>query len=194
MPTTHGRWYQFPCKLFQKAVKELRMANQLFVPVPVPEDLVDEVFEFIVERRRASARVEASTTAAPDEWSPADLTDFFMRSSENPRAILEVLARNPDARLTTADLARAIGKGDEPRGTWSVAGVLSAIKKKAKRTYGRDWPFACSYDHGSETYYYTMPAGYASVVSAAAETLEAAISAARSARANHTTAEQHHPV
>lgn len=157
------------------------MVDQQFVAVPVPAELVPDVFQFVLDRTRARAE-RAPTKPATDvpspEWSPEELAEFFIEASQNPRAIMELLASRPGERLTTEDFARAIGKGDDPKGTWSVAGVLGVIQKNAKRNYGRGWPFDYEYDRDSETYYYSMPEPYASVITSEAERLRSAIAAA----------------
>jgi hypothetical protein len=161
------------------------MVDQQFVAVPVPADLVADVFQFVLDRTRVRTDGSHTKPAAgvlPPEWPPEELAEFFWEASQNPRAIMELLAGRPGERLTTEDFARAIGKGDDPKGTWSVAGVLGAIRKKAKRKNGRDWPFDCVHDRESETYYYSMPAAYASVITSEAERLRSAIAAASPAK------------
>jgi len=151
------------------------MVDQQFVSVPVPARLVPDVFQFVLDKTRAGSTPELASEA-PSEWSAAELALFFSASSKNPRAIMECLAARPGESLTTADFAGAIGKRrDDPRGTWSVAGVLGAIQKSAKRNFGRDWPFECAYSSDGETYYYSMPERYASVIAAEAARLRTAL-------------------
>ena len=153
------------------------MPDQQFVPVPVPPDLVPDVFQLVLDRLREQP--EGSSPTAPDagsgEWPEEDLANFFFSSSENPQAIMALLAEHPTEGLTTEDFARAIGKADDPRGTWSVAGVLGAIQKSAKHRHRRDWPFQVSHDPANGTYRYTMQPDYAKVIAAEAKTLRSAI-------------------
>jgi hypothetical protein len=153
------------------------MPDQQFVAVPVPPSLVPDVLQLVLDRireqpeRSPSSQLEAGSI----EWADADLADFFWTSSENPRAIMALLAERPTEGLTTEDFALAIGKGGDPRGTWSVAGVLGAIQKSAKHRYGRDWPFEVSRDAASDLYRYTMPPAYAAVIAAQAKALRDSI-------------------
>jgi hypothetical protein len=88
-----------------------------FVQLSVPEEIYDEVIEFIVDRLRAQRRRASRTSravkagssgGAEDEvWEDDDLRRLMEIANDRLRKALVAIARSPDFKLSTEDLAGA---------------------------------------------------------------------------------------
>src|SRR5687768_16266712 len=100
------------------------MAKEEFVMVPVPADRVEEVYEVLGRPRRSEGgqggklveivRDDERSTASI-RWSDELLGRCYRESPPAMCAVFETLAGRPGERVTSEDLATAIGESkDEP--------------------------------------------------------------------------------
>ena len=118
----------------------IEAAAPRLVPLSVPEELYEDVIEFIAARLRAKRK--GTTRSAPrarkdkvaksehEIWKTKQLVDL-LESNDNLRDALIAIARNGEMRAD--ELAEAAGV--EPGRAWG--GFMSRAVTRAKRAYGR---------------------------------------------------------
>lgn len=129
-----------------------------FVMVPVPEELVLEVYALINERKepKPGAPTKAKSTAMAPSWSDEEIERAYRQSPPAMKALLDTLAAHPGEWLSTADLSgpvsEAIGK---EYGWMQLAGVLGAFGRRTKSRYGKDsWFFDVERDDMNQRWMY----------------------------------------
>src|SRR3954454_9367894 len=137
------------------------MSSQ-FVNVPVPEDRVLEVMEFLTRARRP----EGDARPSADQMQPASqgaiVTDpdvvgrAYRESPPAMKQFFELLAKQPDDWVAIDELRAAMGLK-----THALPGVLGAFQRRWKGHYkqGGRWPFDAEWSDATEswTWRYRMP-------------------------------------
>ena len=144
-----------------------------YIQVPIPEDLVEEVFAFVTERRLGCAGSDASSqpakptppapapdTSGPeaiqraeceqDEWDADALWKFLDGSNSKLNRLLLYLAdRAPD--YVPADEALVAARLTPGR---SAGGFLSRVGRSCRFHFGRELPLGKKWnaDHGRYDY------------------------------------------
>ena len=147
-----------------------------WVPVPVPEDMVAEVMESVLERvrERASAgsrgQSPGSNGATPDDadtyqngWTEEELRDVLRNPTRAMGVVLRHLADNPDKRVDGYTLAEAIyGKGANAN---QLGGALGSFTRRVGRDYGKEkWPFDAFRNAERKRWEYSMDAKTAEAI------------------------------
>jgi hypothetical protein len=115
-----------------------------FVQVPIPEDLVEDVFAFVTARRRELAGARPSATAvAPalraadaGEWGADSLRAFLDRANPQLRTLLVHLAERAPDRVPAEQAMVAAGL----KPGRSAGGFLSRANRSARYHFGLDVP------------------------------------------------------
>lgn len=123
------------------------------VYVPVPADRVEDVFRFLLGLEQIEEDKEA-------ELDPL-VRRIYRESEEKFRALLELLARQPETPMNTEEIAEALHLY---RGTASLAGMLGAFGRRSNNRYDGFMPFERLYDAASDRYELMMPEKIANVV------------------------------
>jgi len=134
-----------------------------FVLVPIPPDLVVEVYRFIADKARGPAGRDLSQSDAvarglPDGWSASDIRRMYADSAKNMRAILDALAARPGEKVTSNDLIEVL---TESRGTSAgssiLGGTLGAFGRRLKNRYRKNkWPIEAHWIPEINANYYVM--------------------------------------
>lgn len=107
-----------------------------YVAVPVPAQLVPQVMAFITESLGA--------TGDSGQWTERELRKLWVRSAQNMRATLALLAEAKGAPVTGDEIAKkALGK--EAKG-YSVAGMMGAFSRRMKGQHKGKSPIVAEYD------------------------------------------------
>lgn len=140
------------------------METPRFESVPVPVDLVEEVYAFIA-RRRAASSGEAVASADPlkpastgeeqdNGWDEKGLAELLDHGNPKLRLLLEYLARYPSADWVPADeLLPAAGV---PMGR-AAGGWFSRLNRSAKSRYGHELPVEGNWDAEAGRVMYRLP-------------------------------------
>lgn len=136
------------------------------VMVPVPQDLVTDVYRFIVteeERRPKSVDREpdVSRPQQPEEWRYSyawgedDLRDVLENGTRAMKIVLPYLADHPDERVKGQILAELVyGPGARMQ---QLGGALGSFTKTANTRYGRyKWPFEAIHNDEERSWEYIM--------------------------------------
>jgi hypothetical protein len=147
----------------------------------VPEDLYEEVIDFIADRRRAQRLQGEPGTTGPgaaddagapgagdyDEeiegppWDPTSLAELLNQANPKLVRALVALARSRDHQLSTEKLIAAANEGQEDPETWLQAGrawggFLSRSQTSSRRRFGRKLPMRWV-RFSSQNYYRMSP-------------------------------------
>jgi hypothetical protein len=137
------------------APHETATSRPALVQLSVPEDLYEDVIEFIAERRRARRSrnpadlpaIDASTTVAPRSestaepsheppWDTESLRGLLDQANDKVVTALVAVARAQDRLLSTDDITSAAGL--QPGRAWG--GFLSRAHASARHRWGRTLP------------------------------------------------------
>lgn len=140
-----------------------------FVQVPVPEDLVEEVYAFLADRRATNARrgaglaisapdPEQEAAADDDTWDEQSLGDLLDSCNVKLRALLVLLAKRRVAEggnraLVGAEEAlNAVGLTPGR----SAGGFLSRATRSSKHQFGKALPLQRDWDHDEGRWQYEV--------------------------------------
>lgn len=141
-----------------------------WVPVPVPEDMVAEVMESVLERTRerasASSRGQSpgSNGTTPDDadtyqngWTEEDLRDVLRNPTRAMGIVLRHLATHPDEKVDGYTLAEAVyGEGANAN---QLGGALGSFTRRVRRDHDKDkWPFDAFHNGEKKLWEYRMDA------------------------------------
>ena len=127
-----------------------------WVSIPVPKELLADVYALISSKKSASSQVPVGELSGSDFWTRPRLERAYKESPGSMKAVFERLASSPDVQLTGEDflevVSKARGKKTDRRG---LAGVFGAFGRRVKNRYrAKSWPFEAPWDHehGQVTY------------------------------------------
>lgn len=117
-----------------------------YVQVPIPEDLVEDVYAFVTERRRQGASDGGPDDAGqPDEnsqsaaeWDEQSLRAFLDQANPKLRKLLVYLSE-PERRGRHVPAREAVAAADLTPGR-SAGGFLSRAKASSLSRFGRELP------------------------------------------------------
>lgn len=125
--------------------------DENMVMVPVPQDLVTDVYRFIVSREdsKTEAVGKGQDNSEPQQseawrysysWSEDDLRDTLENGTRAMKLILPYLAEHADHEVKGQVLAELVyGQGARMQ---QLGGALGSFTKTAYKRYGRyKWPF-----------------------------------------------------
>ncbi|MFE5868656.1 hypothetical protein ACFQ6V_08380 [Streptomyces roseifaciens] len=144
-----------------------------FVSVPVPSQYVTQVYAYLAELTGATAATPSVSTVppldSPDgdplpvvEWAVEDFRRLMIEPLSSVQAVtrvLDLLAKQPDARVSYTSLAHHLGIEKK-----SLQGNLSAFTRAVRKHYKRrNWPMTWAEAPTSEPglkseFFYTMNA------------------------------------
>lgn len=139
-----------------------------WVPVPVPEDMVAEVMESVVDRTRRLAASEKKGRNPGTEGTMPDGADTYQNgwtedelrgALKNPTramgVVLRHLATRPDEKVDGYTLAEeAYGEGANAN---QLGGALGSFSRRVKRDHGKtEWPFDAKYNGEKKLWEYSM--------------------------------------
>lgn len=148
-------------------------AQPQFVSVPVPSQYVTQVYAYLAELAGVTAVTPPVSTvpplSSPDgdqlpvvEWTVEDFRRLMIEPLSSVQAItraLDLLAEQPDTRVSYTDLSRHLGIEKK-----SLQGNLSAFTRAVRKHYNRrNWPMTWTEAPSSEPdlkseFFYTMSA------------------------------------
>lgn len=133
--------------------------------VPVPADLVVDVMDFIVQKKKTALIGPSNgVRSLAIDWTPDLLKLQYDDSPPSMQALEKHLAAHPGEEFTTEQLADVMGL---EHGSQSVAGALGAFGRRIKNRYGMGvFPFTYRFERESEKYVYSMDADTAEIISA----------------------------
>ena len=123
------------------------------VNVAVPRQHLSRVYGLIAQLEGKIITVEApdvddspSPSLATDEWTPARIRKMVEQSEAPMRSVLNALASQPGAWLSTQVLAEAVGGAAD----WNtIAGMFGAFGRRCKSRYGLETkPYDRRNEHG----------------------------------------------
>jgi hypothetical protein len=148
------------------------MRNQFYIPVPVPEDLLPNVLEYVAGLMRS--RPPEPPPAAPGaaispintpnrpsggrgngdkSWPEEELRKAWLESGPHMRTTLELLARQEGAPVSGDRIAAALGRKERGH---TVAGMMGAFGRRMKGRHGGRWPFTAEWNATSAHWDYRM--------------------------------------
>jgi hypothetical protein len=134
-----------------------------YIQVPVPEDLVEDVYAFLTERRRRGAVVAepVDDPAAPDldeskdepQWDGPALRDFLGRANSQLCDLLVFLAKHAPEPIGADEALVAVGLTPGR----SAGGFLSRAARSSRHHFGRNLPLQKDWnaERGRYDYYVT---------------------------------------
>lgn len=134
------------------------MTSSEYVNVPVPSELVVDVYQFIAQRQQAlaagghlpaaaeTAEVPASKVLSGPEVDRALVTRMYQESEPPHRRLMRHLAASSGEWIPTKVVAEELGL---PKGGRSLAGSLGAFGRRSVHRYSGRWPFAERRDPGT---------------------------------------------
>jgi len=123
-----------------------------YVQLPVPEQYVLEVMQFLVDLDRGGGAGNGSGKREPSVLLDANLVmRMYEDSEERHRRLLHHLAEHPGEWIFTSELAKALGV---ETGTKGMAGVFGAFGRRAKHRYegAKPWEMAWDPNRGEAKY------------------------------------------
>jgi hypothetical protein len=135
------------------SLSPLAQADYVYIPVRV--DQVDTVLRFLADLSDPHRQV------VDDSDFERKVQRIYLESEKKFRALLQLLADQPERRITSAQVARSLGL---PNGPGSVAGMLGAFARRSKNRYGSYWPFERLQNPADETTELMMDSRTAAVV------------------------------
>lgn len=145
----------------------MEQAKARWIPVPVPEDMVADVMETVLERARQLrlSEVEAppSEGAYHGGWKEDELRDALENPTRAMGIVLRYLATRPEEKIDGYTLAEEVyGEGASAN---QIGGALGSFTRRIKGTYGKTkWPFSAAYDDERHLWEYWMDARTAEAV------------------------------
>jgi hypothetical protein len=147
-------------------------APEELVPVMVPRHLLAAVYGFIAAQDSDSASASASSEEVLHRgWTAPMIVDAYRAASARMKVILDLLASQPDEKLSIKDFERALGAENEKENF--VNGVLGAFGRLTNQRFAsllpnneNTWPFTVGKDVRAGDWYYEMPTKVAKVIRA----------------------------
>jgi len=139
-----------------------------FQSVPVPEDLVEEVYRFIACRRTDPSKdgpsipdAATSPEKVPTAWNEQLLRELLETSSSSAtKSIVFAVAQKPGERIPTPALAADAGlKGGRGMGGW-----VARVTKLCESNWGLPLPIDSEWDEDAGHYLWTMDPDLARIV------------------------------
>jgi hypothetical protein len=134
-----------------------------YVSVPVPSELVPEVYALISAHMVNKGNEKPGTEAPPVEAQGTLSDDLLKRIWDESAAVmrkaLKHLAQHPGQAIGAADLAKAVF--GNPKGH-KLAGAMGAFGRRCQNRYKKAKPFAVKWNALSSRWEYTMAADVAS--------------------------------
>src|SRR5215213_9722466 len=122
--------------------------DEYFVLVPVPRQLVVDVYRFVGERTRLTVEAQPNVginqpAGLPDDWSASDIKRLYSDSAKNMRAILDAMAARPGEKVSSNDLIEVLSRSRGGTvGSSILGGTLGAFGRRVKNRYRKNkWPF-----------------------------------------------------
>jgi hypothetical protein len=143
-----------------------------FESVPVPVDLVEEVYAFIARRRAAGlgeavadAHLREQAPAAEkedDEWDEGGLGELLDHGNPKLRLLLEHLARHPSEDWIAAD--EVLPAAGVPMGR-GAGGWFSRLNRSSQSRYGHPLPVDSDWDYEAGRMVYRLPTREKKIIS-----------------------------
>ena len=145
--------------------------DDYFVPVPVPRQLVVDVYRFVAERSRLTVEAQPSVgtnqaAGLPDNWSASEIKRLYSDSAKNMRAILDAMAARPGERVSSNDLIEVLSRSrGGAAGSSILGGTLGAFGRRVKNRYRKNkWPFDAHWISETNQNYYVMSPAVATIL------------------------------
>src|ERR1041385_732796 len=142
-----------------------------FVPVPVPRQLVLDVYRFVAERTRLTGEGQPSVrinqpAGLPDDWSASEIRRLYSDSAKNMRAILDAMAARPGEKVYSNDLIEVLSRSrGGTAGSSILGGTLGAFGRRVKNRYRKNnWPFEAHWIPEINQNYYVMSSAVATIL------------------------------
>ncbi len=129
-----------------------------WVPVSVPEEMVPEVMEAVLER----IATQPSEDGLFGGWTEDELRDVLRNPTRSVGIVLRYMATHFEEKVYVPKLAEEVyGEGATSN---QIGGALGSFTRRIKK-YNKDkWPFEVRYDDEREEWYYWMEEETAEVI------------------------------
>ena len=145
--------------------------DDYFVHVPVPRQLVVDVYQFVAERTRLAVKAEPTVSSGqpivlPDEWAASEIRRLYAESPKNMRAILAAMAARPGENVTSNDLIEVLSRSRGGSASSSIlGGTLGAFGRRVRNRYRKNsWPFEAHWISETNQNYYIMSPAVAAIL------------------------------
>ena len=131
-----------------------------YINVPVPAELVPDVYRFIAERAAKTSPLPAQADDEGAVWDATVLQRAYIESPPAMRAVFDYLASRAGENVPITDVADGIQRKRE-----SMKGILGAFGRRWKNRYKLGaWPFKGVWDHERMMFLYRMGPHEADVI------------------------------
>ena len=138
-----------------------------WVPVPVPEDMILDVMNYVLQRvgqlRTPKIAVPPPEDAYHGGWTEDELRDALKNPTRAMGKVFRYLAARPDEWVQAPVLAKEVyGEGASSN---KLGGALGSFTKRVHRRYSKtSWPFEARLNQDTKVWEYCMDARTAEVI------------------------------